>query len=178
MDPLVNYAQRAIEKPPFGREAAYAFADWKPAYVMASGRPIEAWEPTHIARVILPEPLVYLDGASVTKIAVHTKAAADLLHALQDIHRAGLWAFLSPYGGGYEFRAERGSLKLSMHALGLGLDFDPDANPYKSDPEKSRFGSSGEGRAVVRMFELYGWYWGGRFTVNPDPQHFQFARGV
>ncbi len=173
-----EFAVRSNQKPPEGREAAYKFAEFDPKdHVRADGTMSPAWEAAWITRIGIPRPLPYLDGQEVTRIAVHRKAAPCLLNALVEINRMDLWSFLAPYGGGYNFRRVRGASVLSMHALGLALDFDPDGNPYKGDPNESRFGKSGEGRAVVRLFELYGWYWGGRFHVNPDAQHFQFAVG-
>jgi len=167
-------------RPPEGRAAAYKFAGWDPAqHLRSDGTPSPMWEAAWITRVPLPRPLTYLEGQEVIRVAVHRKAARPLARALIEIDRAGLWDFLSPYGGGYTFRRIRGSAALSMHALGLALDFDPARNPYHGDPDTSRFGSSGEGRAVVRFFELHGWFWGGRFHApNADAQHFQFVTGA
>ncbi len=173
-----EFAVRCTQKPPEGRVAAYAFAEFDPQkHISEDGRMVPCWEAAWIQRLALPRPLKYLDGAEVTRVAVHRKAAPCLLNALVEINRADLWDFLQPYGGGFNFRRIRGASALSMHALGLALDFDPDGNPYHGDPNESRFGKSGEGRAVVRLFELYGWFWGGRFKLNPDAQHFQFATG-
>jgi hypothetical protein len=175
----LDYAVRCAERPPEGRAAAYKFAEWDPAiHLRADGTPLPAWEAAWITRVPLVQPLPYLDGAEVTRVAVHRKAAPYLARALGEIHKDGLWDFLAPYGGGFNFRRIRGAAGLSMHALGLALDFDPERNPYHGDPNESRFGASGEGRAVVRLFEINGWFWGGRFEANPDAQHFQFATGV
>ena len=174
-----EFAVRCTEKPPAGRAAAYKFAEFDPTlHIREDGRMVPGWEAVWITRLALPKPLAYLDGMTVTRVAVHRKAALCLSNALVEINRADLWDFLSPYGGGFTFRRTRGASSLSMHALGLALDFDPDGNPYHGDPNTSRFGASGEGRAVVRLFELYGWYWGGRFKTNPDSQHFQFCTGA
>lgn len=175
----LDYAVRCDERPPEGRQAAYAWAGWDPSiHLTDAGRPIPAWEAVNIKRVALPEPLPYLDGATVTRVAVHRRAAPCLAEAFEQIHAAGLWRFLAPYGGGYSFRLIGGSTVMSMHSLGLALDFDPAGNARDMPADQSRFGMSGEGRAVVRLFELYGWYWGGRFQKRPDAMHFQFATGV
>lgn len=178
---MTEYASRLHlddVRPAHGREAVYKFAGWEPSqHLRADGTPAPAWEAAWITRIAIPRPLPYLDGQEITRMAVHRKAAGPLLKALVEIERMGLWDFLAPYGGGFNFRRVRGASALSMHSLGLALDFDPEGNPYKGDPNESRFGASGEGRAVVRLFELYGWYWGGRFTRNPDAQHFQYATG-
>jgi hypothetical protein len=175
----LDFAIRATERPPDGRAASYAFAGWDPkVHLQQDGRPAPFWEAVNIVRVLLPEPLDYLDGRQVTRVSVNKRVAPNLQAALRSIYADGLWRFLSPYGGGYEFRRIGGSDKLSLHSLGLALDFDPAANPRDGKPDESRFGASGEGRAVVRLFELHGWYWGGRFESRPDAMHFQFATGV
>jgi hypothetical protein len=174
-----DFAARCEDKPPHGRAAIYEWAGWEPAvHLGTDGKAIPMWEALFITRIELPEALPYLDGRFVTKVAVHKRAADPARRAFDQIHAAGLWDFLNPYGGGFEFRRVRGQSVLSMHALGLAFDFDPDDNPYKGDPDESRLGSTGEGRAVIRMFEINGWYWGGRFTKHPDAQHFQFATGA
>lgn len=175
----LDYAIRLDERPPDGWEATKLFAGWNPErHLGTDGKPIPMWEATNIVRVTLPAPLgLSFMRAQATRVAVHRKAAESLTAALMEIHDAGLWGFLDPFAGGYEFRRISGSTRLSLHSLGLAVDFDPAANPYRGNPDESRFGRSGEGRAVVRLFELYGWYWGGRFKDRPDAQHFQFATG-
>lgn len=173
----LDYAVRCSTKPPNGKAEAYKFAEWVPEmHLRPDGTPVPMWEAAWITRVPLPLPLPYLDDIEVTRVAVHRKVAADLTAALREIHRDGLWEFLAPYGGGFNFRRVRGGSALSMHSLGLALDFDPEGNAMGMDPNESRFGRTGEGRAVVRLFEIHGWYWGGRFA-RPDAMHFQFATG-
>lgn len=178
----MDYAVRCDVKPPTSRKEAYDFAGWDPAIHLGyDGRPLPVWEATNIQRLVIPKPLKlsYAD-VSVTRVAVHRKAAPSLFKALVEIDNAGLWEFLSPFGGGFEFRRIGGSDELSLHSLGLALDFDPKANARDLPADQSRFGRSGEGRAVVRLFELHGWYWGGRFKApsRPDAMHFQFATGT
>ena len=104
--------------------------------------------------------------------------AVTLIAALSAIHDSGLWDFLAPYGGGFQFRRIGGSPLLSMHSLALALDFDPANNARDLPADQSRFGASAGGREVVRLFGLYGWAWGGDFQKRPDAMHFQFATGV
>jgi len=172
-----DFASRTPIKPPEGREATYEFAGWKPkTFLKQDGKPWPAWESLAITRIPV-FPLDYIDGGKVTKIAVHKLAAVPLAMALLEVNKAGLVKYLSPYGGGYEFRLQRGSgFKLSMHALGLAVDFDPEANPLGCPPGEGRFDTE-EGQKVVAIMALYGWYWGGHFQRR-DPMHFQFARGV
>jgi hypothetical protein len=175
----LDYGIRAGVRPPDGYEAIKAFTGWRDDYLRADGTPMPMWEAGNIVRVALPRVLTYLTatGPVISRVAVHMKAAPDLQGALRAIAAANLWDKLGPFGGGYAFRTQRGSAaKLSMHAFGLALDFSPEANPLGMDPDQSTFGLTGEGREVVRLFEVFGWYWGGRFS-RPDPMHFQFGTG-
>lgn len=168
---------RALAKPPHGQAECYAFAEWDTAQMLRSdGTPMPAWEAAWIQRLAIPRELAYLDGSTITRVAVHRKAAPSLLAALTEINRVGLWSYLQPYGGGFNFRLKRGSSRLSMHALGLAVDFDPEANAMGVPVKHTRFGGTTEGLAVVRLFALYGWSWGGRFE-RPDAMHFQFGTG-
>jgi hypothetical protein len=174
-----DFATRTSLKPPNGRKEAYAFAEFNPVqHIGRDGRMIPAWEMANVSRILLPQPLPYLDGAYVTRVAVHRKAAVTLIAALSAIHDSGLWDFLAPYGGGFQFRRIGGSPLLSMHSLALALDFDPANNARDLPADQSRFGASAGGREVVRLFGLYGWAWGGDFQKRPDAMHFQFATGV
>lgn len=79
---------------------------------------------------------------------------------------------------GYNFRFVAGTTKLSDHAVGLAIDINPALNPwihpsaldiFKYDPtiEGTIVGDD----VVVKIFEKYGWSWGG-YWKNPDYQHF------
>jgi hypothetical protein len=180
MIPL-DYASRSTVRPPNGREAIYEFAGFNVGqHITAEGKLTVLWEASHITRVPLPRPLKlsYAPEVSATKIAVHVKAAESLSKALVAIDDAKLWPLLDPFGGGFEFRRIGGSDKLSLHSLGLAIDFDPAHNARDQRPENTRFGGTPDGLAVVRLFELHGWFWGGRFTTRFDAMHFQFGTGA
>ena len=79
---------------------------------------------------------------------------------------------------GYNFRFVSGTTKLSDHAVGLAIDINPALNPwlhpsalniFRYDPSKE--GTIVRDGAVVKLFEKYGWSWGGNWK-NPDFQHF------
>lgn len=179
MIPL-DYAARSNVRPPNGREAIYEFADFDFAkHVGPDGKLIALWEAAHITRIQIPRPLqLSFAPQQATKLAVHAKAADSLSKALIAIDDAKLWPLLDPLGGGFEFRRIGGSDKLSLHSLGLAVDFDPAHNSRDVRPENTRFGGTPDGLAVVRLFELHGWYWGGRFTTRFDAMHFQFGTGA
>lgn len=173
-----NFASRCEVKPPIGRAAAYEFAGFDPKlHIGYDGRILPMWEATNIVRTVIPAPLTYCDGGVVTRMAVHRKIAPYLMKALAEISAAGLYQHLEPYAGGFEFRRSRGSDKLSMHAIGLAIDFDPLGNPFLEPPETTFFGETSEGQAIVRLFEIHGFFWGGRFA-RPDAMHFQWATEV
>ncbi len=145
---------------------------------MDDGTLDKLWERVNIARVTIPAPLALSWTDTVaTRIACHIKVAGTLSDALVEIHRAGLWEHLQTFGGGFNFRAIKGSSALSLHSIGLAVDFDPVGNPYRQPTALSRFASCAEGMKVVDAFERHGWYWGGRFMGNPDAMHFQFGTG-
>lgn len=79
---------------------------------------------------------------------------------------------------GYNFRFVSGTNKLSDHAVGLAIDINPALNPwvhpsalsiFKYDPSVE--GTIVVGDGVCKIFEKYGWSWGGDWK-NPDYQHF------
>ena len=175
-----GFASKEHVKPPDGRAAAYAFACFDPsAHVGPDGTLIRMWERANIVRAALPAALDYVvPGIKITVVAVHFKVASALIGAYREIHAAGLWHMMSPYGGGFVFRAIKGRSQLSMHSLGLAVDHDPADNPYHVEPANTRFGSSPEGLEVVSIMESHGWFWGARFHApNQDAMHFQFATG-
>lgn len=81
---------------------------------------------------------------------------------------------------------------LSTHAYGCALDingksegYDADTNPYINDNESKNWKKMtlnplrtipNKNHPVVKIFESYGWYWGGRFKKH-DYMHFSYAKG-
>lgn len=79
---------------------------------------------------------------------------------------------------------------LSYHALGLGIDINPKYNPYAKGDDVQPKGSgiyldrtqkvrgliNDDSDPAVRVFEKYGWVWGGRWKEKHglvDYQHFE-----
>lgn len=114
-------------------------------------------------------------GEDSRGIRVHPACSDQLVGALLDVKAQGLWRFVESCAGGYAWRPQRGSAKLSMHSLGAAVDFDARRNPLGRSPEITAMGS-GDGLRVVRIFEDHGWTWGGRWE-RPDAMHFQFGSG-
>ncbi len=87
---------------------------------------------------------------------------------------------------GFNFRYIKGSDRLSYHAYGRAIDINPKLNPYiaKSGeviPSGSQYdvavpGTIVAGGEVVKLFESYGWEWGGHWGKTRgyfDYHHFE-----
>jgi hypothetical protein len=86
---------------------------------------------------------------------------------------SGSFQFIS--SGGYNLRRVRGSDKnaciISNHAYGIALDFNASTNPFTSSCE-NKFDIPPE---VVKVFEKYGFRWGGRYPNKADYMHFEYC---
>lgn len=141
-------------------------------FALPDGTLSPTWEKLNIVRVELPEPLRldFLPGDNepfVTRVACHKGIADVLRETLEKVHGLGLWAGLGGYSGGFAWRPQRDSNKLSTHAWGIGLDFggsrDPLGDTLVDMPP-----------SIVEVFDSYGFTWGGRWK-RTDAMHFQFA---
>ena len=82
----------------------------------------------------------------------------------------------------FNYRKVKNSNKLSTHALGLAIDINPRDNPFidrhgnKSPPngvyDSSRPGTITSSSQCYKIFEKYGWKWGGHWRYSKDYQHF------
>lgn len=171
-----------MAKAPFGWTEIKGFYGWDP--VFAEPDRLLGWE---ALMVVVPPPPgfhFYYDANANGKedanerargIRVHPAVADELKVCLQLVADAGLWHFVSAEAGGYNFRQQRGSSKLSMHSLGGAIDFDPVRNPFKRPAELTALGTE-PGLGVVRIFQERGWTWGGEWA-RPDAQHIQWGGG-
>lgn len=136
------------------------------------------WESTNIVRIPTPWVLVTAwDFTPVRTIRVHRKCSDSLARVFEQIWRAATqqqstieaWG-MHLYGGGYNFRAMRGSSRLSMHSWGCAVDFDParngfgDSTPHFANVPEVRNAFAGEA-----------WVWGGDWRKK-DGMHWQAAR--
>ncbi|HEV3472287.1 MAG TPA: M15 family metallopeptidase [Actinomycetota bacterium] len=107
-------------------------------------------------------------------VRCHRIMIPQLGAALAEIEDAGLAGEIRPseYAGCYVPRfidrdPRRG---LSMHAFGLAVDLNTSTN---------QLGTRGDMHPdVVRIFEKWGFGWGGWWQPRPDPMHFELARIV
>jgi hypothetical protein len=145
------------------------------------GKPTAAWESENLTliRPAYPLTLSFEPHAVVTKLRCHKKVADSLLRVFERIlaHFGSVeevkQARLHLFGGCFNFRAIKGSTRLSTHSWGAGLDLDPERNGLgmKHDEAKGMMPL-----AVVAIFEEEGWKWGGRFLSRPDCMHFQATK--
>jgi hypothetical protein len=86
---------------------------------------------------------------------------------------------------GFNCRAVAGTQRWSQHAYGLAIDVNTVENPYLVggsvrppagaaylDRSVHRAGMAVPGGELVSAFASVGWEWGGRWTPDPDYQHF------
>lgn len=163
-------------RPPHGEDEIRAFYGWRDEFLLADGTPILEWERDEIRPARMPTPLKFA-GQDVRTIRVHRVLVDRFESVYNEIHHAGLWGSVQPYGGAYTFRVIRGGTSLSMHAFGAAVDHDPIHNPLGAAPEDCSFGNTADGRAVVRIFKAHGFTWGGEFRGRRDGMHFQFGSG-
>ncbi len=145
----------------------------------SNGKPNPGWERANLVSVPLPwKAFASWDAAiSIKSVRMHRKVEASLRAVLGEIwdgfgrRQAEVeLARMHLVGGGYNFRLMRGGSRLSMHAYGCAVDFDPAMNGLgDTTPAMNRL--------VVAIFEKAGWTWGGRWSGGRcDGMHFQAAR--
>jgi hypothetical protein len=139
------------------------------AFVRDDGTVSPLWE-ARMVKVALPGPipLGWRPGVAVSSVRVNQAIAAEVDTVLRGLKKAGMWDYITTFDGGYTWRPQRGSRKLSMHAFGGALDFNAETNGLNMTPDMHP--------GVVEVFETHGWEWGGRWQ-RLDGCHFQYARG-
>ena len=142
-----------------------------------NGQANPKWKATNLVLVPVPYHMIvaWEPHVPVKNILFHHKCAAPLARVLQGIldlygspaaiEKAGMHL----YSGAYNYRAIRGSRRLSMHAYGCAIGLDSEHNPLVSRHGKMP-------KEVVKLFEAEGAEWGGRWRSRADPMHFQWAK--
>lgn len=140
--------------------------------------PDPAWERANLVLVPIPWRAVaaWDHSLMIKNIRVHKRCAESLARVLDQV-----WQGFSRsqklieitgmhlIGGGYIWRAMRGGCRLSMHAYGAAVDFDPARNGL-GDPTPMM------DPRVVAAFKAEGWVWGGDWSpACRDGMHFQAA---
>ncbi len=126
--------------------------------------------------VVVPPWQMTYEGRPVAGVRVHRKLAASLKAVFDDIAaQVGRdWTRLPPgavhFSGSYNYRAVRGSSRLSCHAFGAAIDMDAEHNPMNREHNRGTMSP-----LVIEAFKRQGWFWGGDFNSRQDPMHFQAA---
>jgi hypothetical protein len=142
-----------VMKTVFGEFDAYPRSD-DPAYLNID----PAWYDAHIRTRTVP-----LLGA----VTCNEQLFPALVGALTDVEAAGLGGAIHVYSGCYAARtvARSTTAPPSNHAYGAAIDINAPKNPYGSTPTMNR--------RVVKIFEHWGFDWGGNFLI-PDGMHFEY----
>jgi len=144
-----------LVKQAFGEFAATPRSD-DPAYLTI--------EPAWVERNIVTTEVPLLGT-----ITCHRKLIPMVRGALEEILASGLMSEIKIYSGCWAARtiARSTTAPPSTHAYGAAIDFNAPQNPYGARPTMNR--------EVVRIFESWGFNWGGDFLI-PDGHHFEFWR--
>jgi D-alanyl-D-alanine carboxypeptidase len=113
--------------------------------------------------------IVTTDVPLLGTITCHRKLIPMVRGALDAVISAGLSSEITVYSGCWASRTIARSLTAppSYHAYGGAIDINAPQNPYGSKPTMNR--------EIVRIFEEWGFNWGGDFLI-PDGHHFEFWR--
>jgi hypothetical protein len=143
-----------VMKEIFGEFSAYPqSAD--PAYLTVDPK----WYDSHIVTRTVP---------ILGSVTCNRTLFPALIGALTDVQKAGLGNELHIYSGCYAARtvARRPTAPPSQHAYGAAIDINAPENPYGAQPTMDP--------RIVRIFQRWGFLWGGRF-LTPDGMHFEYG---
>jgi hypothetical protein len=138
----------------FGEFAATPQAD--PAYLTI--------DPSWVERNIVTTNVPLLGT-----VTCHRALIPMVRGALREVIRAGLASEIKVYSGCWAARtvARTSTAPPSYHAYGAAIDINAPYSPYGAPPNMNP--------DVVRIFESWGFNWGGDFLI-PDGHHFEFWR--
>ena len=141
-----------LVKEVFGEFAAIQQAD--PAYLTID----PSWVERNIVTTTVP-----LLGT----VTCHRLLIPMVRGALREVIRAGLASEIKVYSGCWAARtvARTSTAPPSTHAYGASIDINAPYSPYGAPPNMNA--------EVVRIFERWGFNWGGDFLI-PDGHHFEF----
>ena len=119
-----------------------------------------AWEHAHIATERVP-----ILGDVTCNVAIFPQ----LRGALRELVRRGLQRTITSYSGCYARRYTNRdpNQAISHHTWGVAVDVNVPQNPFGAPPDQDP--------RLVRVFERWGFIWGGRF-IRPDGMHFEYRR--
>lgn len=143
-----------VMKEIFGEFSAYPQAA-DPAYLTVDPN----WYDAHIVTRSVP---------ILGQVTCNRRLFPALIGALTDVQQAGLGSELHVYSGCYAARtvARSPTAPPSQHAYGAAIDINAPENPYGAKPTMDP--------RIVRIFERWGFLWGGRY-LTPDGMHFEYG---
>lgn len=132
------------------------------------GLPTESWKSAYLTPLLLPFPMrrPWQPDGRVRKILCHAEVRSSLARAFDSLlvlypdEASRQAAGVDLFGGCYEYRAQRGTQLLSMHAYGAAFDFC--LPPGKELPIE-----------VIDAFEREGWSWAGGRKTGKESNHFE-----
>jgi len=144
-----------VFKQVFGEFDAYPRSD-DPVYLNMD----HAWYAAHIQTRTVP---IFTDPVTCNRALF-----PPLIGALKDVQAAGLASEIHTYSGCYAPRTVARSpiAPPSNHSYGAAIDINAPENPYGATPTMDR--------RIVKIFERWGFIWGGRFLI-PDGMHFEYG---
>ncbi|HZD78729.1 MAG TPA: M15 family metallopeptidase [Actinomycetota bacterium] len=119
-----------------------------------------SWEREHIMTEHVP-----LLGTVTCNVALF-RQIRGVIHELIAEHLASA---IQSFSGCYarRFTNRDPDLSISHHSWGIALDINVPQNPFGAPPHQDR--------RMVRVFERWGFIWGGTF-LTPDGMHFEYRR--
>jgi D-alanyl-D-alanine carboxypeptidase-like protein len=119
-----------------------------------------AWERAHIATEHVP---------ILGDVTCNVELFPQLRGALRELVRRGLRDTITTYSGCYARRYTNRdpNQSISHHTWGIAVDINVPQNPFGAPPHQDP--------RLVRVFERWGFIWGGTFIV-PDGMHFEYRR--
>ena len=122
--------------------------------------PESSWTASHLRTETMP---------LIGRVTCNTVMLPQLRAALNDVVAQGLSKYVYQTAGCFNARFIAGSTRLSNHAFGMAIDI--------NSAENGRGGRGQMNPSVVRIFEKWGFAWGGTWKYT-DPMHFELTRIV
>jgi len=151
------------------------------------------------AQTLLSIPFLGFDGEThIGQLVVHHELAREIAEVFRKIlvARFPIYQMLPVVAfnwsddasmeanncSAFNYRVKVGKSELSAHATGQAVDINPRQNPYINGElrlpngaiyDPNAMGTLTPDSAPVRVFESFGWTWGGRWTTLKDYHHFE-----
>jgi peptidoglycan hydrolase-like protein with peptidoglycan-binding domain len=114
-------------------------------------------------------------GGKLVSVTLHEKMVPIMKACLEDARKKDLLKHIKTFDAMYPgfVRNKRDAItgkelqppQPSVHSWGIAFDINPNPRPGKVHPD------------LVKHFKDWGFTWGGDFSSNFDPMHFQYASG-